>query len=290
MSRIISPLINRIIHCTIALVTCLMLMSCSTPGTYMGTADVRKPVMIGGKLFYPDFIPITPEVCQINTDVSEYKVGPQDILTIIVWNHPELTIPSMQTTSENVNIFTQSNESNNNPAGILINQNGQIFFSLAGKIHVAGMTVDQIRVQITERLVRYIRHPQVSVRVASFRNKRIYIIGEVVKSGVQFITDLPLTIMDAINNAGGIDKEDSDTHFIYVIRGSIYKPKVYWLNASSPGAMLIAVQFKLQPRDLVLVSTAGVARYARVINKLLPTVQTITNPPFQRTLINDNDN
>jgi protein involved in polysaccharide export with SLBB domain len=267
-----------------------MVVSCSTPGTYMGKSDIRKPVMIGGKLFYPDFIPITPAVCSENSYVAEYKVGPQDILTIIVWNHPELTIPSMQTTSENVNIFTQSNESNNNPAGILINQNGDIFFSLAGKIKVAGMSVDQIRIEITKRLVKYIRKPQVSVRVASFRNKPIYVIGEVNKSGVQFITDLPLTIMDAINNAGGIDKEDSDTQYIYVIRGSIYKPKVYWLNASSPGAMLISVQFKLQPRDLVLVSTAGVSRYSRVINKLLPTVQTITNPPFQRTIINDSDN
>lgn len=282
---------SRIIYFIFTVICCLLLASCfSTPGTYMGKADIRKPVMINGKLFYPDFIPITPEVCSENSDVSEYKVGPQDILTIIVWNHPELTIPSMQTTSENVNIFTQSNESNNNPAGILVNQNGEIFFSLAGKMKVAGLSVDQIRVKITDRLVKYIRKPQVSVRVASFRSKPIYILGEVVKSGVQFITDLPLTIMDAINNAGGIDKEDSDSQYIYVIRGSIYKPKVYWLNASSPGAMLIAVQFKLQPRDIVLVSTAGVSRYSRVINKLLPTVQTFVTPPFQRTIINDSDN
>jgi protein involved in polysaccharide export with SLBB domain len=254
----------------------------------MGTADVHKPVTSRGQLFYPDFIPMTPEVCAENSTVKEYKVGPQDILTIIVWNHPELTIPSMQTTSENVNIFTQTNESNNNPAGILVNQDGEIFFSLAGRIKVEGKTVEQIRQEITERLVKYIRHPQVSVRVASFRNKPIYVVGEVVKSGVQFITDLPRSIMDSINDAGGIDKDSSDTHYVYVMRGNILNPQVYWLDMSSPGAMLMAVQFKLKPRDIVVVSTASVARYSRVINKILPTVQTFTNPPFQKTIINDN--
>ncbi len=279
--------LSRVTHHIIALLSSLLLTGCSTPGTYMGTADVAKPVENRGQLFYPNFIRLSPDVCVANSVVKEYKVGPQDILTIIVWNHPELTIPSMQTTSENVNIFTQTNESNNNPAGILVDQNGEIFFSLAGRIKVNGLTVNQIREQLTERLVKYIRKPQVSVRVASFRNKPIYIVGEVVKSGVQFITDFPVSIMDIINNAGGIDKESSDTHYVYVMRGNILHPNVYWLDMSSPGAMIMAVQFKLKPHDIVVVSTAGVARYSRVINKILPTIQTFTIAPFQSTLIKD---
>jgi protein involved in polysaccharide export with SLBB domain len=266
----------------------MLVAACSTPGTYMGPHDIRTPLISNGHVYYPTFIPITPEVCAANSLVNEYKVGPQDILTIIVWNHPELTIPSMQTTSENVNIFTQSNESNNNPAGILVDQHGEIFFSLAGKINVDKLTVDQIRYDITKRLTKYIRKPQVSVRVASFRNKPIYIIGEVMRPGVQFITDLPVSIMDIINSAGGIDKESSDTDYIYVIRGDSKHPQVFWLNSNSPGATIMSVQFKLKPRDVVLVSTAGVARYSRVVNKLLPTIQTFTYPPLQKAYFRDN--
>jgi protein involved in polysaccharide export with SLBB domain len=253
----------------------------------MGTADVNKPVENRGQLFYPHFVRLSPDICVENSIVSEYRVGPQDILTIIVWNHPELTIPSMQTTSENVNIYTQTNQQNNNPAGILVSQNGEIFFSLAGRINVNGMTVDDIREELTQRLDKYIRKPQVSVRVASFRNKPIYIVGEVEHSGVQYITDLPVSILDIINNAGGIDKESSDTHYVYVMRGNILHPTVYWLDMSSPGAMLMAVQFKLKPRDIVVVSTASVARYSRVINKILPTIQTFTIAPFQSTIVKD---
>jgi protein involved in polysaccharide export with SLBB domain len=275
------PLIlSRLCISILTLVCALLLAGCSTPGTYMGTADVNKPVENRGQLFYPHFVRLSPDIC-------EYRVGPQDILTIIVWNHPELTIPSMQTTSENVNIYTQTNQQNNNPAGILVSQNGEIFFSLAGRINVNGMTVDDIREELTQRLDKYIRKPQVSVRVASFRNKPIYIVGEVEHSGVQYITDLPVSILDIINNAGGIDKESSDTHYVYVMRGNILHPTVYWLDMSSPGAMLMAVQFKLKPRDIVVVSTASVARYSRVINKILPTIQTFTIAPFQSTIVKD---
>lgn len=259
----------------------LFIAACDTPGTYMGHEEVRKPYHNGGRTIYPQFIPLTPDVLACNMVNDEYRVGAQDILTIIIWNHPELTIPSMQTTSENVNIYTSLNQNSNNPPGILIHENGFIFFPLAGRINVAQATVEEIREQLTQRLRKYIRNPQVSVRVSAFRNKPVYIIGEVMKSGVQYITDMPLTILDAINQAGGIDRDNSDTHYIYVIRGNFNNPYVYWLDASSPTAILMATQFRLRSRDVVMVSTAGVARYARLINRILPTIQTLTNQPIR---------
>lgn len=278
-----------------------MISACDTPGTYMGHEDMKKPYVGNGYAIYPQFIPLTPAVLSANIIDNEYRVGPQDILTIIVWNHPELTIPSMQTTSENVNIYTSLNQSSNNPPGILVNENGTIFFPLAGNIHVADSTVEEIRMNLTRHLRKYIRNPQVSVRVSAFRNKPVYVIGEVMKSGIQYITDMPLTILDAINQAGGIDRQDSDTHYIYVIRGNhetrdilrpvfgvrraldlaYERPCVFWLDASSPTAILMATQFRLKARDVVMVSTAGVARYARLINRILPTIQTITNQPVR---------
>lgn len=255
-----------------------LLTSCYSPGTYMGPADMHTPLVVNGQYLYPTFTPITPDLPLLQNSYQEYRIGLQDILTVIVWNHPELTIPSMQTTSENVNIYTQMNQANNNPAGILVDRRGQIFFPLAGKISVAGLTVDQIRKRITRRLVRYIRNPQVSVRVSAFRSKPIYLLGEVVRPGTQYIMDTPMTIMDVLNIAGGIDRESSDPHYIYVIRGSYLSPKVYWLNMTTPGAVLMAERFQLHSRDIILVSTAGVVRYSRMINRILPTIQTFTNP------------
>lgn len=273
---------RKLIYAMILIVLAQGLLGCDTPGTYMGPADVNRSVLVGRMKITPAIVPIGPRLFDSYTPrPHEYRVGPQDILTIIVWNHPELTIPSMQTTSESVNFYTHANETTNNPPGVLVDERGEIFFPLAGKFRVEDMTVDQIRVALTHRLYRYIRNPQVSVRVTVFRNKPIYVMGEVVKPGIQPITDMPMSIMDAINLAGGIDKESSDAHYIYVLRGDYFHPTVYWLDATTPGALLLSRSFLLEPRDVVMVSTAGVARYSRVVNKILPTIQTFMYPYFK---------
>jgi hypothetical protein len=197
-----------------------------------------------------------------------YRVGSQDILSINLWNHPEFN--SLAQPSANA-----LPDQTAGAPGYLVNDEGNIYLPLIGYIYVNGKTIPEIQHVITKRLRQYIRNPQVFLRVNDYRSKKVYVMGEVLKPGFLPLNDQPLSITAALNLSGSLDPNASDPRHIYVIRGPFMHPEIYWLNVSSPVALLLGEQFRLQPNDIVIVSTAAVTRWNRFLNQLLPTLQTI---------------
>ncbi|PIQ42583.1 MAG: hypothetical protein COV52_00335 [Gammaproteobacteria bacterium CG11_big_fil_rev_8_21_14_0_20_46_22] len=246
---------------TLALLSCSLLAACSVvPGTYFSYNSLNDTYVANGKTHHVYIVPVTANsIAKHYSAPRDYRVGPYDILNIIVWDHPELTTPTNQ-------------EANPEQTGILVSQEGDIFFPFAGSVKVSGLTLNQIRVLLESRIRAYIRDPQISVRVAVFRSKEVQVMGEVGKAGVQPITDRPLSIMDAINNAGGANTVTANTSQIYVLRytkGNIY---AFWVNAQMPDQVVAAEHFYLRNNDVVYVPPAGVSAWNRVITQILPTL------------------
>ncbi|CAN7649659.1 polysaccharide biosynthesis/export family protein [Trinickia sp. LjRoot230] len=302
-----------------------------------------------------------------------YHIGPQDILGITVWDHPELTTPQGTSFSSGGNTtqtvagalaqpYTTALPGQADPYGQTVSSDGSIFFPFVGRTHVAGQTPQQVRDRLAAALAPYIHNPQIDVRVLAYRSQRVQVTGDVKSPGPLAITDVPITLVDAITRsggsadnadlqrvrltrnghfyeldanrlldrgdvsqnvllqdgdiinvpdrsdsrvfvmgevknpttvqlirgsltiadslttAGGILDTDANPRQIYVIRGMRTRPnspEIYRLDMTQPDALLLSTQFPLQPFDVVYVGTSAAVQFNRLLQQVLPTLQTL---------------
>jgi len=118
---------------------------------------------------------------------ATYLLGTTDVLGIKVFNEDALS-----------NKYT-------------VDSDGTITFPLLGRIQVAGKTTRQIEEQLTKLLAdNIIRNPQVSVEIAQYRSRSIFVLGEVRTPG-KYNIEGPMTLLEVIANAGSTTAAASNT-------------------------------------------------------------------------------
>jgi polysaccharide export outer membrane protein len=104
--------------------------------------------------------------------------------------------------------------------------------------------------------------------------KQVYLMGEVNQPRALTFKTSDMSLTQALGQVGGLNQSTSKGKAVYVIRGVADLEKapatVYQLDASSPSALVLADNFKLQPGDVVYVGAAGVTRWNRLLSQLLP--------------------
>ena len=139
------------------------------------------------------------------SQASEYKIGASDVLEIATWKEVDLT--------------------RNN---ILVRVDGKISFPLLGDIPAAGMTPVELTETIQKGLKNYVSNPVVTVTVVNPSSQRIYILGEVLRTGEYPLTK-SLTVLQAFALAGGFTQWASKDEII-LLRGEAGKEKIYKIN------------------------------------------------------------
>jgi polysaccharide export outer membrane protein len=112
---------------------------------------------------------------------NDYKIQPEDVLEIKVYEHDDLT--------------TQTR----------VTSNGDISFPLLGKVNVLGVTVSDLKDSLTLALEKdYLVSAQVNVFIKEYHAKQVVVLGAVKTPGkYSMFPEKPTSVLEAIAMAGG---------------------------------------------------------------------------------------
>ena len=157
-----------------------------------------------------------------------YKIGPQDVLKIDVWKEEQLT------------------------RTVPVRPDGKITLPLLNDVQAVGLTPMELAGVISDQLKRFINGPQVTVSVTEINSRRVYVNGEVTKSGAYAL--LPhMTVLQALSSSGGFT-QFARIKNIYVLRTESGKQiKMPFNYKEAISGKNVAQNIELQPGDVIVV-------------------------------------
>ena len=135
-------------------------------------------------------IPLNLPLNLLNYSPVSYKVGYGDVLFIYVYGETERLSAALARGLAINPIFEK-----------IVRDDGTIFYPNAGILNVAGKTIEEIRLLLTNALSGVLNNPQVDVSVAKFNSQRIIVSGSFANVGSVPVTTVPVTLSEVIANA-----------------------------------------------------------------------------------------
>jgi len=188
-----------------------------------------------------------------NNFFSTYKLGPEDVISIEVFNQPRYS-----------------------RAGVTIPPSGRISLALIpGGVFVNGKTVDEVAEIVKKKYDEFIIDPQVTVSIEKAGSYRYSIIGDVAQPGVRLMSHR-MTVTEAIAEAGGVLGTGDRSKVTVLRRGqggvlsqipvnvsAVYKGKAADTTYLVPGDQIIVPGNKLKKVQQIL-AFSNVLNFARI--------------------------
>jgi polysaccharide export outer membrane protein len=157
-----------------------------------------------------------------------YTVRPGDLLSISVWKEEGLQ------------------------GDVLVTPDSSFAFPLVGQVDARGKTVTDLQKILTERLVKYISDPVVTVSVKEIRGNKIYVIGQVNKPG-EFIVNPRVDVMQALSMAAGTTPFASVSNIIILRRQAGKQEALRFDYTDVAKGRNLEQNIELQSGDIVVV-------------------------------------
>lgn len=136
--------------------------------------------------------------------LSSYRIGPEDVLHVSVWENKELTL------------------------NVVVRPDGKISLPLVQDVQAEGLTATELASEVQKRLLNFIKEPQVAVVVEQVNSPKVYVLGNVAKPGA-----LPLrgemSVLQALSLSGGFTQFASPRN-LRLVRGTGAAQEVRKLN------------------------------------------------------------
>jgi polysaccharide biosynthesis/export protein len=149
---------------------------------------------------------------------------------------------------------------------VQIRPDGRISLPLVGEVEVAGKTIPEASGMISALYAKEVFTPKVTIQVRSYAAQKVYIGGEVPRTG---IIPLPgtMTVFEAISEAGGV-KNTGNKHLAILIRkNSGGLPEGRRLKLYEHGVLTADASTPLAPFDVILVPESKISRVDRWVDQ-----------------------
>jgi polysaccharide export outer membrane protein len=155
----------------------------------------------------------------------------------------------------------------------MVDAEGFISLPILGKLKVMGMSVNQVKEMIDEKLKEYVKDPSVSVKLVNYR---VTVMGEVFRPGVQYVFEEKWTLFQALSNAGN-PTDFADIKRVKLVREEEGQIKTVYLDLSRPELISSEYMF-MQPHDMIYIEPVKAKTFAtnsRVASVTLSTLSII---------------
>jgi polysaccharide export outer membrane protein len=159
---------------------------------------------------------------------SGYVIGPDDVLSVVFWRDKDLS------------------------ADVTVRPDGKITLPLLNDVVAAGLTPEQLREKVAEAAKKFVEDPNPTVIVKEINSRRVFITGQVEKSGPYALSN-SMTVLQLIATAGGL-KEFAQRKNITLLRYEGDRQVIYRFNYQDVlDRKNLEQNIELQPGDTVVV-------------------------------------
>lgn len=140
---------------------------------------------------------------------NAYTLGPDDVIAVSVYAHPELSVPAQGITSTD--------------GGALITSDGSAALPLIGNIALGGLTLAQAQNAIGQAYAADIVNPRVAVQLVRAQSLSYYLLGAFTDPGIKYPMHR-LNLLEALALGGSVDMVHADLYQAYVAQGDVKLP------------------------------------------------------------------